>query len=79
LAGWEGSAHDALILADALQRTNGLKVPQGKYIVGHHMNSSNQNTMMSSDPTYLTFVRKILLGRCWVYLQTWISATIQSH
>ena len=29
LAGWEGSAHDALILADALQRTDGLKVPQG--------------------------------------------------
>ena len=29
LAGWEGYAHDALILADALQRTDGLKVPQG--------------------------------------------------
>jgi hypothetical protein len=29
LGGWEGSAHDALILADALQRTDGLKVPQG--------------------------------------------------
>ena len=29
LDGWEGSAHDALILADALQRTDGLKVPQG--------------------------------------------------
>ncbi|KAL6595657.1 hypothetical protein ACP70R_047997 [Stipagrostis hirtigluma subsp. patula] len=31
LAGWEGSAHDALILADALQRQDGLKVPQGKF------------------------------------------------
>ena len=29
LAGWEGSAHDALILTDALQRPDGLKVPQG--------------------------------------------------
>ena len=29
LAGWEGSAHDALILADALERTDGLIVPQG--------------------------------------------------
>jgi hypothetical protein len=29
LAGWEGSAHDALILADALERTDGLTVPQG--------------------------------------------------
>jgi hypothetical protein len=28
LAGWDGTAHDALILADALQRM-GLKVPQG--------------------------------------------------
>ena len=29
LAGWEGSAHDARILTDALQRPDGLKVPQG--------------------------------------------------
>ncbi|WVZ57782.1 hypothetical protein U9M48_008124, partial [Paspalum notatum var. saurae] len=31
LAGWEGSAHDALILADAIERNDGLSVPQGKY------------------------------------------------
>ena len=31
LAGWEGSAHDALILADALQREDGLKVPEGTF------------------------------------------------
>ncbi|XP_021303835.1 putative nuclease HARBI1 [Sorghum bicolor] len=31
LAGWEGSAHDATILADALQRTDGLRVPPGKF------------------------------------------------
>jgi hypothetical protein len=30
LAGWEGSAHDALILADALERNNGFVVPEGK-------------------------------------------------
>jgi hypothetical protein len=29
LAGWEGSAHDALILADALERSDGLRVPAG--------------------------------------------------
>lgn len=29
LAGWEGSAHDALILADALERNHGLRVPPG--------------------------------------------------
>jgi hypothetical protein len=27
LAGWEGSAHDVLILADALVRLDGLRVP----------------------------------------------------
>ncbi|XP_039141252.1 putative nuclease HARBI1 [Dioscorea cayenensis subsp. rotundata] len=31
LAGWEGSAHDALVLRDALERPNGLSVPEGKY------------------------------------------------
>ncbi|WVZ95697.1 hypothetical protein U9M48_041429 [Paspalum notatum var. saurae] len=31
LAGREGSAHDALILADALERDDGLRVPPGKF------------------------------------------------
>ncbi|KAM3371766.1 hypothetical protein ACQJBY_018929 [Aegilops geniculata] len=31
LAGWEGSAHDALILADALERNDGFVVPVGKF------------------------------------------------
>ncbi|XP_039134287.1 protein ALP1-like [Dioscorea cayenensis subsp. rotundata] len=30
LAGWEESAHDSMVLRDALQRPNDLKVPQGK-------------------------------------------------
>jgi hypothetical protein len=29
LAGWEGTAHDALVLRDALAREDGLRVPQG--------------------------------------------------
>jgi len=29
LAGWEGSTHDALILSDALERDDGLRVPPG--------------------------------------------------
>uniref|UniRef100_A0A453K3T1 DDE Tnp4 domain-containing protein n=1 Tax=Aegilops tauschii subsp. strangulata TaxID=200361 RepID=A0A453K3T1_AEGTS len=33
LAGWEGSAHDALILANALEREDGLKVPTGKFFL----------------------------------------------
>ncbi|XP_039780756.1 protein ALP1-like [Panicum virgatum] len=31
LARWEGSAHDALILADAIERDDGLRVPPGKF------------------------------------------------
>ena len=45
LAGWEGSAHDALILADALQRPDGLKVPQGTYTTVRHIILVVQNTM----------------------------------
>jgi hypothetical protein len=29
LAGWEGSAHDALILSDAIERQDGFTMPQG--------------------------------------------------
>ena len=34
LARWEGSAHDALVLADALERDGGLSVPEGNIV--HH-------------------------------------------
>jgi hypothetical protein len=40
LAGWEGSAHDATILADALQREDGLRVPPG-----NKMNCSHKKYM----------------------------------
>ncbi|KAH6827125.1 nuclease HARBI1-like protein [Perilla frutescens var. hirtella] len=33
LSEWEGSAHDSKLLSDALSRTNGLQVPQGKYFL----------------------------------------------
>jgi len=29
LVGWEGTTHDALVLRDALERPNDLRVPQG--------------------------------------------------
>jgi hypothetical protein len=32
LAGWEVSAHDATILADAPERHDGLVIPEGNYI-----------------------------------------------
>ncbi|CAN1824999.1 Protein ALP1-like [Linum perenne] len=31
LSGWEGSAHDARVLKDAISRPNGLTVPKGSY------------------------------------------------
>jgi hypothetical protein len=33
MAGWEGTAHDALILRDALEQENGLRVPEGKNLI----------------------------------------------
>ena len=32
LVGWKGSAHDALVLADAIERDRGLSVPEGNII-----------------------------------------------
>ncbi|XP_071681375.1 protein ALP1-like [Lolium perenne] len=34
IAGWEGSAHDASILADSLSRPDGLQIPDGKFYLG---------------------------------------------
>ncbi|XP_030518264.2 protein ALP1-like isoform X1 [Rhodamnia argentea] len=31
LAGWEGTAHDSRVLADALSKPDGLNIPRGKY------------------------------------------------
>jgi hypothetical protein len=42
LAGWEGSAHDALILSDAVERNDGLSLPPGNNLspLGAHFFSS---------------------------------------
>ncbi|XP_051211961.1 protein ALP1-like [Lolium perenne] len=34
LSGWEGSAHDASILADSLSRPDGLQILEGKFYLG---------------------------------------------
>ena len=44
LAGWEGSAHDALILADAIERQDRLSVPEGNYIVNSYLIVQTANT-----------------------------------
>ena len=38
LAGWEGSAHDALVLADAIKRDDGLRVPKDNRTVPKWIN-----------------------------------------
>jgi hypothetical protein len=35
LVGWEGSAHDAVILADALECHDGFRVPEGTNSLRH--------------------------------------------
>ncbi|KAG6531882.1 hypothetical protein ZIOFF_005717 [Zingiber officinale] len=37
LSGWEGSAHDSLVLTDVLSRNNVLKVPEGIFCVRYHL------------------------------------------
>jgi hypothetical protein len=34
LAGWEGSAHDASIQNDSLNRHDGIQLPEGKFYLG---------------------------------------------
>ena len=34
LAGWEGSSHDASILADSMSRPDGINIPDGKFYLG---------------------------------------------
>jgi hypothetical protein len=43
LAGWEGTTHDTLVIRDALERVNGLRVLEGNRIVNSkfiHINCS---------------------------------------
>lgn len=48
LAGWEGSAHDALILSDALERSDGLIVPPGNSIIYLNMLLNYFTTKLTS-------------------------------
>lgn len=48
LAGWEGLAHDALILSDALERSDGLIVPPGNSITCLNMLLNYFTTKLTS-------------------------------
>ena len=58
LASWEGTAHDALVLRDALERPNGLRVPQGNIALALAIYSIYSYISMS--PTRASYDRKIL-------------------
>ncbi|KAK3163290.1 hypothetical protein QOZ80_1AG0001740 [Eleusine coracana subsp. coracana] len=49
LAGWEGSTHDAHILADALERDDGLRVPPDEVFPDEAIWEPNNNVNVSSD------------------------------
>lgn len=66
LAGWEGSAHDSLVLQDALSRPTRLKIPEGRISP-----SSYCEVIKHQISSYLTlggifYCRKILLTWCWI-------------
>jgi hypothetical protein len=48
LAGWEGLVHDALILSDALERSDGLIVPPGNSITCLNMLLNYFTTKLTS-------------------------------
>jgi hypothetical protein len=74
LAGWEGTAHDALVLRDALERENGLRVPQGNRVV----NSTffMQISVYRNITNLMSYDRKILPSRCGIWSQTGIFAPL---
>ena len=80
LAGWEGSAHDALILSDALERVDGLRVPPGiiqtkkKPLTLYLILNETTKTYL-----YLLISRQILSCRCWICSEAWFLATISCH
>ena len=45
LAGWEGSAHDALVLKDAVSY-HGLRLPPGKYLLADAGYSNTEHTLV---------------------------------
>ncbi|CAN1158149.1 hypothetical protein LINPERHAP2_LOCUS21969 [Linum perenne] len=66
LAGWEGSAHDARVLRDALARPNGLKVPKGSNLTYSPQSTLYQCSFsMNLRPSCL-HIRSILPLRRWI-------------
>jgi len=73
LAGWEGSAHDAL------ERDDGLRVPPGIIQIKKTLTLClilNETTKTCS---YLLIFRQILSCRCWLCSEAWFLTTISCH
>ena len=80
LAGWEGSALDALILSDALERDDGLRVPPG--IIQTKKKTLTLCLILNETTKtypYLLISRQILSCRCWICSEAWFLATISRH
>ena len=79
LAGWEGSTHDALILSDALERDDGLRVPPGIIQTKKTLTLCLILNETTKTYSYLLIFRQILSCRCWLCSGAWFLATISCH
>lgn len=77
LAGWERSAHDALILADALERDDGLRVPPGTIESPLFLRKKSIAQFLFC--ACLVMSRQVLPCRCWVCCLAWVPATLSRH
>jgi len=66
LAGWEGSAHDALVLADAIERDEGLSVPEGNKFTHSQIVLKPLCSILEANPPLPN--REILSSGCWLCL-----------
>ena len=78
LAGWEGSAHDALVLADAIERDGGLSVPEGNKFTHSQISQIVLKPLCSvlyANPPLPCW--EILSSGCWLCLKTRVPASLQ--
>ena len=78
LARWEGFAHDALVLADAIERDGGLSVPEGNKFTHSQISQIVLKPLCSvlyANPPLPCW--EILSSGCWLCLQTRVPASIQ--
>jgi len=78
LAGCEGSAHDATILADALERGDGFRVPEGINLMLVEL-QLNVKVPQHSNNACVHFFREILPSRCWICMSSRVPSSLRRH